>query len=405
MKVRSERSAGELEGLYAWIDRLLDHVGLETQPEVATRILELSANPDAGLRDFAEVVRSDPTLAGRLIKMVNSAYFAQRKPVSDIERACVLLGRNRLKAISLGFYLSRAAAKNPDDGLSRRIWGQSVFRACLASQLVSKVQPQLASEAFIIGLMMDSGIPLLPELLGIEAAALLRKSLPPQEQFEAEFVQLAFTHVDVIRTMAVRWRFPEVLVKPLEWHHTPPGEGSRENPTHVLHRIAFYAGSVHFGDDGMPHEAAQLRLGVDQVLDLAPVDAQNLIGEATKEYEVMVKLFSGVADPIGDISKLADTAHQQLIAAFDAVLEDGFIDETKEIPQQFVISGQTLEVVVDEDGQAVAYVHDSSGQRLAAYKFSPAEVDAADILRQLGIEPEPNDQFDIFVQYLSKLAA
>lgn len=405
MKARNERSAGELEGLYGWIDRLLDNVGLETQPEVAAKILELSGDPDAGLRDFAEVVRSDPTLAGRLLRMVNSAYFAQRKPVSDIERACILLGRDRLKAISLGFYLSRAAAKNPDDGLSRRIWGQSVFRACLASQLVKKVQPQLASEAFIIGLMMDSGIPLLPELLGIEATAVLSEPVTPQRQFESEFSQLAFTHIDVIKTMAIRWRFPDVLIKPLEWHHTPPGEGKREDPVHVLHRIAFYAGSVDLGEDGLPKKAKPLPVGFDEILDLAPVDAQNVIAEASQEYEVMVKLFSGVASPIIDIQKLADTAHQQLIAAFDAAITTSFIDETRDIPQRFVISGQRLEVTIEHDGRAVAYVQDSKGQRLAAYKFSPAEEDATAVLKQLGLEPEPDEQFRDLSQYISKLAA
>ena len=39
MKKRCELSAGEMDGLYDWINRKLDRLGIESQPEVATKLL------------------------------------------------------------------------------------------------------------------------------------------------------------------------------------------------------------------------------------------------------------------------------------------------------------------------------------------------------------------------------
>jgi HD-like signal output (HDOD) protein len=146
MKPRSALTPPEVVELQAEIDRRLTGLGLPTQPAVAARILALVANPDAGLKQYADVLRHDAALTGRLLRLANSAYFAQIKPVTTIERSCVLLGLERLKAVSLGFYLSRAAATDPNHVLSRRVWTQSVLRACLAAEMARVTCPGYSAD-------------------------------------------------------------------------------------------------------------------------------------------------------------------------------------------------------------------------------------------------------------------
>src|SRR5689334_2751536 len=105
MKPRSELSGAEVDDLLGALEGRLHTVGIESQPEVAARIVELVSDPDAGLRQYADVVRADAALSGRLLRLANSAFFAQREPVTSLDRACVLLGLDRLKAVSLGFQL------------------------------------------------------------------------------------------------------------------------------------------------------------------------------------------------------------------------------------------------------------------------------------------------------------
>src|SRR5215468_4195680 len=87
MKTRNLLSAGEVDALLAALEGRLQGVGVETQPEVAARILDLIADPGAGLRQYADVVRADAALSGRLLRLANSAFFAQRQPVTNLDRA------------------------------------------------------------------------------------------------------------------------------------------------------------------------------------------------------------------------------------------------------------------------------------------------------------------------------
>ena len=119
MKQRSLLTASQLTELHEFLGRRLDAIGIESQPEVVLRLLELSKNQDAQLRDYAGVIKTDHAISGRVLKLANSAMFAQRSAVSSLERGCTLLGIERLKAVSLGFHLSRAA--NTKDAASRDI--------------------------------------------------------------------------------------------------------------------------------------------------------------------------------------------------------------------------------------------------------------------------------------------
>src|ERR1043165_7307229 len=211
MKPRALLSAAEVDGLYADIDRKLGAIGIETQPQVAARVLKLVSEPQSGRRQYAEVTTADPGISGRLLRLANSAYFAQRQPVTNLERACVLLGLERLKAIAMGFYLSRAASTDPASKLSRKVWGEGVYRASLAAELARAVCPSHAPEAFVVGLMMDVGVPIAVKLLGPSYMRMLEEQKPPTRQYKEEFQRLPFTHVDVATALLRRWRLPEIL--------------------------------------------------------------------------------------------------------------------------------------------------------------------------------------------------
>ena len=198
MKVRRLLSAGEVTNLHLALQGKLETVGLCRQPEVALKLLELSNNPRAQLNDYAKLIQSDQAIAGRVLRLANSAFFAQRKPVTAIDRACIVLGVDRLKAVSLGFSLSRAAQSPSDKDYSRKIWGESLFRACMASQLARLTAPGLLSEAFVIGLMMDAGLPLMLKLLGDKYQPVFANAITPGRIYRAEFDTLEYTHVDLI---------------------------------------------------------------------------------------------------------------------------------------------------------------------------------------------------------------
>jgi HD-like signal output (HDOD) protein len=405
MKPRRLLTASEVDELLRSLEGRLHGVGVETQPEVATKILSLISDPDAGLKQYAEVVRADPALSGRLLRLANSAYFAQREPVTNLDRACVLLGLERLKAVSLGFHLSRAASDRSQTDLTRRVWTHGVYRACLTAELSRTLCPGFASEAFVVGLMLDCGLPLMPRLLGEQAAAIIARDEPPPLQFRAEFENLPFTHVDVAAALARRWRLPELLSRPIERHHAQPSPGARSGPVQLLHRLAYYVGGIQFDAQCNPQKGAGLSAEAEGLLGINSSQLGQIVARAGQEYGAMAEFFREVAGGAANVSAMAESVQGQLVELMDQMFMAQIGNETRAAQGAFVIAEQQIEVEAGRTGVAVAYLVDSSGTRLLSYVFRPGTETVAQILDALGIEHYHAPEATELDAYLRSLAA
>ncbi|MBL9031696.1 MAG: HDOD domain-containing protein [Phycisphaerae bacterium] len=405
MKPRKDLSSAEVEELRAGLEQKLSGVGMDTQPEVAARVVKLVSDPKSGLRDFAAVIKMDAALSGRLLRMANSAFFAQRQPVSNLERACVLLGIERLKALSLGFYLSRAAVGDPRAALSRRIWGEGVYRACLAGEIARRLCPAQAPEAFVAGLMLDSGVPLVERFVGAEATAIIDQRLGPTRHFRAEYETLRLTHVDVAAAMARRWKLPDVLAKPIEWHHSAPGDGGTPGPLQWVHRISYYVGAVELNAEQLPDETTPLPTMASRTLKLSSDDLRAVVQRSRAECTALQEVFRDVADSIRDLDKLGDQVQRQLVEAMDNSMASDIRRETAATPAAVEIGGQVVEVERESEGTVVAYVRDGSGRRLFAHSFRIGSEPASVILAALGLEEATRDEVRNFDGLLGLLAA
>lgn len=387
-KVRSQLAAVEVEAVLAEIDRKLDAIGIESRLEVAAHMLELVGDENAGLNDFAEALKPDISMTARLLKIANSAYFGQGQPVTSLERACVILGLERIRAVGLGFYLSRSAAS--DDALSRTVWGQSVFRAMLASELAGAIRSPLGAEAFVVGLMMDAGLPLLRRLLGPELFDHVHQAdAPPARQFRRESDSLPFTRDDVVMALCRRWQMPEVLALPLQWRHRPPADVQRDAPEHVLHRIAYYAGAVHLGPSGRPQEALPLPSLAARYLGLDHAQLAGVFSRAIDEYSVTEELFRQVAERIADLDGLAATLHARLSGAVDTMVIASISAELARGPHRFQLDSAAVEFDRDPErpGWVSAFLIDSQGQRVVTHRFEAGSASAEAVLDALAIDP------------------
>ena len=57
MKPRNLLSPAEIEELQEFLDRKLDRIGVPSRPEVAIKLLDLSASTTSTMKDYAEIIR------------------------------------------------------------------------------------------------------------------------------------------------------------------------------------------------------------------------------------------------------------------------------------------------------------------------------------------------------------
>ncbi len=79
------------------------------------RILQAINRPAIDIREVEDILRREPSLLYKLLRFLNSAYFALRSTVTSIRHALVLLGESSLRKWVSLVALAHLAANNPQE--------------------------------------------------------------------------------------------------------------------------------------------------------------------------------------------------------------------------------------------------------------------------------------------------
>src|SRR3989304_2874428 len=80
---------------------------LATLPEVTIKIIELVEDPRSTARDLHQVIKNDPALSVKVLKVVNSAFYGLPGQVASVDRAIILLGLSTVKNIAIAASIAR----------------------------------------------------------------------------------------------------------------------------------------------------------------------------------------------------------------------------------------------------------------------------------------------------------
>jgi len=300
--------------LQAKLRELFRKAKMPSSPALAAQILALVEDPDSNASDFGRILRTDPALATRLLKTANSAQFAQRNPVTTIERAVTVLGLNRVKTVSLGFqlvnHLDRLGGTSFDWSA---FWQQALLRACLARSVAHQSVPDRQEEAFLIGLLQDCGVVLLVQILGSDYASLYGRDLSPAALYRMEQEGFPYTHVDVIEALCKEWQLPDLMVAPLTTHHQRVEITPRSTEADRLAAVSYFVGGLCFVPAKTPTiESDALREYGGSHLGLEPKTWQKNSHSAITEYRHLSALYGDFIAEDTDVVDLLDQANRQL---------------------------------------------------------------------------------------------
>jgi len=121
----------------------------------------LEADPDDIDTIRAAVVRC-PALTARVLGVVNSAAYGLVRRVESIDRAIMMLGSRRCRAVAMahGLRLLGERGDLPAD-LAELVWANSLQKACLAKRFCDVIAPEKSDTAYSAGLLQDIAMPLL----------------------------------------------------------------------------------------------------------------------------------------------------------------------------------------------------------------------------------------------------
>lgn len=256
-----------------WVKPVLDRVvesvdDIPPMPIVANKATSIIDNPNSNIRDLASAISLDPSLASRVMRIANSAYYGVPRKVTSLQGAIVRVGFDVIKSIV--FLVSAyGLLQKPLRGYglaSGELWNHSVTCAIAARLLAQLKGYEYPEETYICGLLHDVGKialdPFLPEGFAGSFQEALSQGRHP---VEIEAASLGFDHAILGGMVAEKWLLPSQVVEAIRCHHQPSAAGINPVLAHIVHAanlLATMPGSESLGQgaDSNSHQAAMAAL-------------------------------------------------------------------------------------------------------------------------------------------------
>ncbi len=222
---------------------------LPTGPRLLAELGALINDPATDASDVTELLKQDPAIAARLIRMANSVAYALAQPVSSTEGAVSCIGFEEIHRLVGALASSRMAEFRLDlHGVNaNRLRRIALFTAVLMEELAGPAG-ESRRRCYTIGLLRSVGI------LALEIIGRGNPHIPPfnpgtgQPLDEWEKCHWGIDNCEAAEVILKEWRLPHETVLAVRHHYRP---GNLHNPLIHLLALAASAASDRFeGIDG-----------------------------------------------------------------------------------------------------------------------------------------------------------
>lgn len=268
-------------------------------PEVASRVLEIVRDPEYSIDALVGIVRTDPGLTTRILKLCNSSLFGLNHTVTTVSDAVAYLGTQNLVKLVLvscteSYFKDLPANPYAD---SRQLWRQTLACSTACQALAEHCGHGQPATAFTAGILHNVGriaiVQVAPgETLELCAAELQR---PAADPLEVERQIIGLDHAAASGIVAESWGLPSELRRAARNHHNETHIAADDDLTALLHVADAIVTSLGIG--GSPPESPspsppQPSPAALQKLRLHPRDLEEVGGRLLREMQRIDKLLN-----------------------------------------------------------------------------------------------------------------
>lgn len=190
----------------------------------------------------AAIIAEDPALTAKVLRHVNSAFFALRNEITTVDRAVTLLGTNQIMAIVLSIGLYGQGGGAPVELIESV--KQSAMKVAAFTRVVGKVEGAESEDrdiAFLAGMLHDCG-----KLVMASNWPRQYVDIADSDDLALETQVIGANHSLVGAYLLSSWKLPDVIVEAVAHHHLPSAGNFHEfgatGLVHVAHALAHRPG-------------------------------------------------------------------------------------------------------------------------------------------------------------------
>jgi len=128
-------------------------------PAIASKIMSIAEdNIDISFKDLEEMIRVDPMLTAKILKVANSALYARQNKILNLQMAIGLLGFKTIKSLVILLTASKFSKELNNRKSLNSFWKHSIATAFIAKNILLRRKDHRNEETvFIAGLLHDIG--------------------------------------------------------------------------------------------------------------------------------------------------------------------------------------------------------------------------------------------------------
>jgi HD-like signal output (HDOD) protein len=198
---------------------------------------------------IAEIIRRDPSLAARLLRMVNSVYFGLSTRVNNIEEAVFFLGLRQIRELSMATpvieELEKLQCSTQVTLPWKDLWSHSIGTAIVTREILASTSLQIDDDTdYLVGLLHNVGKVVMANAFPDELRVLMATPARTPEDFcRMEQDLIGWDHGRIGAHYLSRHQISEEIIFSVLYHNDPESA-----PRHRL-----FAAAVQVADHLVRH--------------------------------------------------------------------------------------------------------------------------------------------------------
>jgi HD-like signal output (HDOD) protein len=203
-------------------DNILARIAeLPTLPTIVSEINRTINDPMSSTKAVEQLMEQDQVLTTKVLKLVNSAYYAIPGGVPSLGRAIAFLGFDTVNQLVLSTSIVGALKVESASFDVADFWVHSLGVAVAAESIGKMVRYPVPADAFTAGLVHDLGKVILLSLEPEIFAQVVERAHAQDSSFlEAESELGLPSHLTTGALLAEKWNLPLFLQQSIKYHHT-----------------------------------------------------------------------------------------------------------------------------------------------------------------------------------------
>ncbi len=208
---------------------------------------------------IAEIIRRDPSLTARLLRLVNSVYYGMAKPVKNIEEAVFYLGVRQIRQLAMvtpiieDFQRLAEGRRFP----WRQFWRHCIAVALMTREITDLLQSQDDEIDYVAGLIHDVGKIVMASAFPDHFTEIYHnRAEMTGDLLEWEREVLGVDHAELGAMYLRKQRLPEVFVEIVQYHHLPHRAQVQGHVTAAVHVADLLVRHTKIGDSGNKSDVA-----------------------------------------------------------------------------------------------------------------------------------------------------